>query len=97
MFMHREHHHHHHHHHHQHQQQQGEVGGVVGVEMDGLLCDVTVEGIQKWVSEVGESSVGVEVGLFLIILVGGIVYLCTGDVVRSRWRESLIRASFLRY
>ena len=96
--MHREHHHHHHHHHHhQHQQQQqGEVGGVVGVEMDGLLCDVTVEGIQKWVSEVGESSVGVEVGLFLIILVGGIVYLCTGDVVRSRWRESLIRASFLR-
>ncbi|KIM71203.1 hypothetical protein PILCRDRAFT_83024, partial [Piloderma croceum F 1598] len=29
-------------------------------EMDGLLCDVTVEGIQRWVSEVGESSVGVE-------------------------------------
>lgn len=32
-----------------------------GVEMDGLLCDVTVEGIKKWVSEVGEGCVGVEV------------------------------------
>lgn len=28
--------------------------------MDGLLCDVTVEGIEKWVSEIGESCVGVE-------------------------------------
>lgn len=32
-----------------------------GVEMDGLLCDVTLEGIKKWVSEVGEGCVGVEV------------------------------------
>ena len=59
--------------------------------MDGLLCDVTVEGIQRWVSEVGESSVGVEVGFYFVI--GWNCLL----IVRSRWRESLIRASFLRY
>jgi hypothetical protein len=64
--MHREHHHHHHHqqgqHHQHHHRQGGEMAGVPGgLEMDGLLCDITVEGIQKWVSEVGESSVGVEV------------------------------------
>jgi hypothetical protein len=52
-FVHREHRHHHHRHHHR--------GGMGGVEIDGLLCDITVEGIQKWVSEIGESCVGVEV------------------------------------
>jgi hypothetical protein len=29
-------------------------------EIDGLLCDDTVEGIQRWVAEVGEQCVGVE-------------------------------------
>ena len=48
-FLHRGHHHHH--------RPLGEI------EMDGLLCDVTVEGIQKWVSEIGENCVGVEVSL----------------------------------
>lgn len=28
---------------------------VVGEFADGLLCDVTVEGIQKWIGEIGES------------------------------------------
>jgi hypothetical protein len=32
-------------------------GGLV----DGLLCDVTVDGIQRWVAEIGEPCVGVEV------------------------------------
>ena len=27
---------------------------------DGLLCDVTVEGIQKWVIDIGEPCLGVE-------------------------------------
>lgn len=35
------------------------------LEMDGLLCDITVEGIQKWVGEIGESSVGVEVSYLI--------------------------------
>jgi hypothetical protein len=38
--------------------------------MDGLLCDVTVEGIQKWVSEIGENCVGVEVSLGNFFLCG---------------------------
>ncbi|KAG5221093.1 Protein STB [Salix suchowensis] len=31
--------------------------------IDGLLCDVTVEGIQRWTSEIGEPCVGVEVSV----------------------------------
>lgn len=30
-------------------------------ERDGLLCDVTCEGIQRWIAEVGEPCVNVEV------------------------------------
>ena len=30
-------------------------------EQDGLLCDETVDGIQKWVAEVGEPYMKVEV------------------------------------
>ena len=30
-------------------------------DRDGLLCDVTCEGIQRWVTEVGEPCVNVEV------------------------------------
>jgi hypothetical protein len=30
-------------------------------EWNGLLCDLTVDGIQRWVSEIGESHMGVEV------------------------------------
>lgn len=45
------------------------TGGRTGMEMlemetDGLLCDITVEGIQKWVTDIGESCVGVEVSIF---------------------------------
>ncbi|KAI9512172.1 hypothetical protein F5148DRAFT_1008388 [Russula earlei] len=29
-------------------------------ERDGLLCDLTVDGIQRWVTEIGESHMGVE-------------------------------------
>ncbi|KAI0053522.1 hypothetical protein FA95DRAFT_1600673 [Auriscalpium vulgare] len=29
-------------------------------ERDGLLCDVTVDGIQRWVTDIGEPSMGVE-------------------------------------
>ena len=29
--------------------------------LDGLLCDSAVEGIQRWMTEIGEPSVGVEV------------------------------------
>lgn len=28
--------------------------------IDGLLCDITADGIQKWVAEIGEQCVGVE-------------------------------------
>jgi hypothetical protein len=28
--------------------------------IDGLLCDVTVESLQKWVAEIGEPCLGVE-------------------------------------
>jgi len=30
-------------------------------EWDGLLCDLTVDGIQRWVTEIGEPHMGVEV------------------------------------
>jgi hypothetical protein len=39
------------------------LGGREG-EMDGLLCDVAVDGIQRWVAEIGEPCVGVEVGVW---------------------------------
>lgn len=32
---------------------------------DGLLCDVTIDGLRKWVVEIGESLVGIEVGSYL--------------------------------
>ena len=31
-----------------------------GEEIDGLLCDVTVDGIQRWVTDTGEPCLGVE-------------------------------------
>ena len=34
-------------------------------ERNGLLCDVTVDGIQKWIVEIGELHLHVEVGAFL--------------------------------
>jgi len=30
-------------------------------ERNGLLCDLTVDGIQRWVTEIGEPYMGVEV------------------------------------
>jgi hypothetical protein len=30
-------------------------------KLDGLLCDATADGIQRWVVDVGETCVGVEV------------------------------------
>jgi hypothetical protein len=30
-------------------------------DWNGLLCDVTVDGIQRWVAEIGEQHMGVEV------------------------------------
>ncbi len=30
-------------------------------DWNGLLCDLTVDGIQRWVVEIGESHMGVEV------------------------------------
>lgn len=38
------------------------AGRGTTLPIDGLLCDVTVEGIQRWVGEIGEPCVGVEVG-----------------------------------
>lgn len=32
-------------------------------EWNGLLCDLTVDGIQRWVTEIGEPHMGVEVSL----------------------------------
>jgi hypothetical protein len=32
-------------------------------EWNGLLCDLTVDGIQRWVNEIGEQHMGVEVFL----------------------------------
>lgn len=34
-------------------------------ERNGLLCDVTVDGIQKWIIEIGEPHLYVEVGSFV--------------------------------
>lgn len=34
-----------------------------GVLIDGLLCDVTVRGIERWIAEIGEPRVGLEVSL----------------------------------
>lgn len=31
-------------------------------ERNGLLCDATVDGIQKWIAEIGEPHIHVEVG-----------------------------------
>lgn len=31
-------------------------------ERNGLLCDVTVDGIQQWIAEIGEPHLYVEVG-----------------------------------
>ncbi|KAF7971111.1 hypothetical protein HWV62_22040 [Athelia sp. TMB] len=60
-------------------------GPTGGFEIDGLLCDLTVEGIKKWVSEVGEGCVGVESQSTQNLLsspVGGVVYL-TAHTVNS--------------
>ena len=32
---------------------------------DGLLCDVTIDGLRRWVAEIGESLVGLEVSSYL--------------------------------
>ncbi|KAH0839736.1 hypothetical protein J3R83DRAFT_676 [Lanmaoa asiatica] len=32
---------------------------------DGLLCDVTIDGLRRWVAEIGENLVGFEVGSYL--------------------------------
>ena len=34
-------------------------------DRNGLLCDVTVDGIQKWAAEIGEPYIHVEVGAFV--------------------------------
>lgn len=68
------------------------VGGLGGgVEMDGLLCDVTVVGIEKWVGEVGESCLGVEVREPDRKEANDCNFLLQP---RSRWRESQTRESF---
>jgi hypothetical protein len=33
---------------------------------DGLLCDVTIDGLRRWVAEIGESLVGLEVSSCLL-------------------------------
>lgn len=35
----------------------------LSLERNGLLCDVTVDGIQRWITEVGEPCLHVEVDL----------------------------------
>ena len=32
---------------------------------DGLLCDITIDGLRRWVAEIGESLIGLEVGSYL--------------------------------
>lgn len=32
---------------------------------DGLLCDVTIDGLRRWVAEIGDSLIGPEVSLYL--------------------------------
>ncbi len=39
-----------------------------GVLIDGLLCDVTVRGIERWIAEIGEPRVGLEVSPFFIFI-----------------------------
>ena len=36
-------------------------------ERNGLLCDVTCEGIQKWVAEIGEPYLKIEVRPFVVV------------------------------
>jgi hypothetical protein len=38
---------------------------VAGIHPDGLLCDDTVEGIRRWIIDIGEPCVGLEVGYFV--------------------------------
>lgn len=42
------------------------AGGVL--LFDGLLCDVTVRGIERWIAEIGEPRAGLEVSLCWIAL-----------------------------
>lgn len=53
-------------------------------ERNGLLCDVTNDGIQKWVSEIGEPCMKVEVSSLSIVQN---VYDLQPDSA-SQWKES---------
>ncbi len=37
-------------------------------DRNGLLCDLTVDGIQRWVTEIGEPHMGVEVFSFFSLI-----------------------------
>lgn len=37
------------------------------VVLDGLLCDSTVDGMRKWVAEIAEPYIGLEVGYYLLV------------------------------
>lgn len=55
-------------------------------ERNGLLCDLTVDGIQRWVTEIGEPYMGVEVlSLFRrLFFTFNAIFLANGESSRSR-------------
>ncbi len=45
-------------------------------ERNGLLCDITCEGIQRWVTEIGEPYLHIEVTPTCILVVPGMLINC---------------------
>jgi hypothetical protein len=54
-------------------------------ERNGLLCDLTVDGIQRWVTEIGEPYMGVEVLLLFRrpCSTFTVIFLANGESSRS--------------
>jgi hypothetical protein len=55
-------------------------------ESNGLLCDLTVDGIQRWVTEIGEPHMGVEVSSLSrrSYSAPSLIYAANGESSRSR-------------
>jgi hypothetical protein len=66
--------------------------GMFNLCQDGLLCDLTVDGIQRWVTEIGELHMGVEVlSLSYNSYSPFLIHLANGENSRS---HSSVRSSY---
>ena len=59
---------------------------ATGIQSDGLLCDDTVEGIRRWIIDIGEPCVGLEVGVFIS---------CTTDIYAIQPMERIADPVFV--